>query len=56
MQLDQLSKLSLSSGKDKKRLNAALPAGVTEKDVQLFTKSQEKAQNFLTSENKVNAY
>ena len=56
MQLDQLSKLSLSSGKDKKRLNAALPAGVTEKDVQLFTKSQEKAQNFLTSENKVNVY
>ena len=40
-------------GKDKKRLNAALPAGVTEKDVSLFTRSQEKAQSFLSHENKV---
>ena len=38
-------------GKDKKRVNAALPAGVTEKDVQLFTKSQDQAQNFLAAEN-----
>merc|ERR1740128_732629 len=40
------------SGRDKKRVNAALPAGVTEKDVQLFTKSQDKAKAFLTEENK----
>ena len=33
-------------------MNAALPAGVTEKDVQFFTKSQEKAKAFLASENK----
>merc|ERR1712130_426216 len=38
-------------GRDKKRLNAALPAGVTEKDVQFFTKSQEKAKAFLAVEN-----
>merc|ERR1712130_131711 len=37
--------------RDKKRLNAALPAGVTEKDVQFFTKSQEKAKAFLAVEN-----
>merc|ERR1719209_384399 len=39
------------TGRDKKRLNAALPAGVTEKDVQFFTKSQEKAKAFLAVEN-----
>ena len=33
--------------RDKKRINAALPAGVTEKDVQLFTRSQDKAKAFL---------
>ena len=30
--------------KEKKRLNAALPAGVTEKDVQFFTLAQDKAK------------
>ncbi len=30
--------------REKKRLNAALPPGVTEKDVQFFTDSQEKAR------------
>ena len=44
--------MNFCSGKDKKRLNAALPAGVTEKDVQFFTKSQEKARAFLAAENK----
>merc|ERR550534_2552829 len=34
------------------RINAALPAGVTEKDVQLFARSQDKAKAFLTEENK----
>ena len=53
MQVDHLFRISLSSGKDKKRLNAALPAGVTERDVALFTRSQEKAQSFLSHENKV---
>merc|ERR1712106_386155 len=43
---------SKGSRRDKKRLNAALPAGVTEKDVQFFTKSQEKAKAFLAIENK----
>ena len=38
--------------REKKRINAALPAGVTEKDVQLFTRSQDKAKAFLTEENK----
>jgi len=43
---------SKGSRREKKRLNAALPAGVTEKDVQFFTKSQEKAKAFLAVENK----
>lgn len=30
--------------REKKRLNAALPAGVTEKDVQFFTTAQEEAK------------
>merc|ERR1712130_16336 len=38
--------------REKKRINAALPAGVTEKDVQLFARSQDKAKAFLTEENK----
>merc|ERR1712106_929284 len=42
---------SKGTRRDKKRLNAALPAGVTEKDVQFFTKSQEKAKAFLAIEN-----
>merc|ERR1719361_2329004 len=37
--------------KDKKRVNASLPAGVTDRDLTYFTHSQEKAKNFLTSEN-----
>ena len=38
--------------REKKRINAALPAGVTDKDVQLFTRSQDKAKAFLAEENK----
>jgi len=38
--------------REKKRLNAALPAGVNDKDVQLFTVAQEQAKNFLLDENK----
>merc|ERR1719361_752840 len=37
--------------KDKKRVNASLPAGVTDRDLTYFTHSQEKAKNFLNSEN-----
>ncbi len=33
-------------------MNAALPAGVTEKDVQLFTQAQDNAKAFLAEENK----
>merc|ERR550517_1662395 len=40
------------SMREKKRINAALPAGVTDKDVQLFTRSQDKAKAFLAEENK----
>ena len=40
------------SVREKKRINAALPAGVTDKDVQLFTRSQDKAKAFLAEENK----
>ena len=49
--LSVLNSLSFSV-REKKRINAALPAGVTEKDVQLFTRSQDKAKAFLTEENK----
>merc|ERR550519_2008795 len=39
--------------RDKKRgLNLALPAGVTEKDVVMFSACQEKAKSFLAEENK----
>ena len=60
----------LLSGKDKKRVNASLPAGVTDRyvldiscvefyiycqclhrDLTYFTQCQDKAKNFLTSEN-----
>ena len=49
---DSISDFIPSPGRDKKRINAALPAGVTEKDVQLFTRSQDKAKAFLAEENK----
>ena len=32
-------------------MNASLPAGVTDRDLTYFTHSQEKAKNFLNSEN-----
>ena len=41
----------LLSGKDKKRVNASLPAGVTDRDLTYFTQCQDKAKTFLTSEN-----
>ena len=37
---------------EERRINAALLAGVTDKDVQLFTRSQDKAKAFLAEENK----
>ena len=39
------------AGKDKKRVNASLPAGVTDRDLTYFTQSQEKARKFLCGEN-----
>ena len=41
----------LLAGKDKKRVNASLPAGVTDRDLTYFTQCQEKAKKFLTGEN-----
>merc|ERR1719447_873291 len=46
------SRSTLADVREKKRINAALPAGVTDKDVQLFTRSQDKAKAFLAEENK----
>ena len=39
------------SKKDKKLRNQNLPAGVNERDLELFSKSQEAAKDFLTREN-----
>ena len=37
--------------KDKKKRNQSLPAGVNERDLELFGQSQEAARDFLTREN-----
>merc|ERR1711981_1361634 len=39
------------SKKDKKLRNQNLPAGVNDRDLEFFTKSQEAAKDFLTREN-----
>ena len=46
-----LSILNETSTKKKSKKSQNLPAGVNERDVELFTVSQETAKNFLTKEN-----